>query len=67
MPRHRPTIGAAYSRAAAQGGGAGFKSEDQPHAKQDSVQPALAYADAPFDALRSANPQGDRVPVASDA
>jgi hypothetical protein len=46
-----------------------LKSEDQPHAKQDSVQSALAHADAdaPFDPLRSANPQSDSVPIASDA
>jgi hypothetical protein len=49
------------------GGGASLKSEDQPHAKQDSVQPALAHADAPFDPLRSANPQSEPLPVASDA
>lgn len=47
----------------APGGGAILKSEDQPHAKQET----LAHADAPFDPLRSAHPQRDRVPVASDA
>ena len=41
------------------GGGARPKPEDQPHAKQ--------IAHAPQPAMRSADPQGDRVPVASDA
>ena len=45
------------------GGGAILKSEDQPHAKQDAV----THADASIDPLRSAHPQCDRVPVASDA
>ena len=45
------------------GGGAILKSEDQPHAKQDTV----THAYAPFDPLRSAHPQSNRVPVASNA
>ena len=45
------------------GGGASTEIEDQPHAKQIA---ALTYADAPFDPLRSAHPQRERVPVASN-
>ncbi len=48
----------------ATGGGAGMKTEDQPHAKPVA---ALAHADAPFDALRSTHPARDPVPVASHA
>lgn len=45
-------------------GGRGImKTEEQPYAKPA----ALAHADAPFDPLRSAHPERDRVPVASYA
>lgn len=48
----------------APGGGAGLKSEDQPHAKQTGV---LEHAHAPINPLRRANAKRDRVPVTSDA
>jgi hypothetical protein len=45
-------------------GGRGImKTEEQPYAKPA----ALAHADAPFDPLRSAHPERDRVPVARHA
>ncbi|WP_310496822.1 hypothetical protein [Sandarakinorhabdus sp.] len=47
----------------APGGGAGLKSEDQPHAKQD----ANTVADAPLTPLRRAHPVRERVLRASDA
>lgn len=48
----------------APGGGSPIENEDQPHAKPLA---ALVHADAPFDPLRRAHSQRERVPVARNA
>jgi hypothetical protein len=48
------------------GGRAGSKSEDQPHAKQQTLPHAIPDADAPFDPLRCTHPQCDPLPVGSN-